>query len=197
WDVIQLDLVPDAPRPPPLKYPDNPYLQSQLDYAKRFYDTADHLSARGDFDTVEDKDNNVLIFKVGHRPGVVSSAVQIEDIVFAAGIVKNIGKGALKLSKKAYSVAYETVIEATGEGTRAAHFRAANQALLRDMAADPDFARYIEELGIEVKPNGESPADWTWHHVRGRPGNMQLVPYDQHKFGSEFQDLLHPLIGGR
>ncbi|WP_420878175.1 HNH endonuclease [Sorangium cellulosum] len=39
---------------------------------------------------------------------------------------------------------------------------------------------------------GRSPAGWTWHHVPGRPGVLQLVPIEQHASGSSWQHLLHP-----
>jgi len=101
---------------------------------------------------------------------------------------------------RAYSVAYQAVIEAEGAGTRAAHFRAANQVILDDMAANPDLAAMLDELGIKVPVNGNgtpkglSPADWTWHHDQCS-GCMQLVPRPQHTPGSSFWDVMHP--GGR
>lgn len=97
----------------------------------------------------------------------------------------------------AYSVAFEAQISPTGAGTRAAHFRAANEMLLADMAADSGFAASMRRLGIEVPttkgglPIGESPKGWTWHHDPKNPGGMQLVRTPEHQ-GSALQPLLHP-----
>ena len=107
---------------------------------------------------------------------------------------------------RAYSVAFEAKIEPTGFGSRPAHFGAANEALLRGMAQDPGLAAGIRSLIPDFETStltpsgrvlGVSPPGWTWHHVPGRPGVLQLVPRIQHTNGSLFQPLLHPNgIGG-
>jgi A nuclease of the HNH/ENDO VII superfamily with conserved WHH len=100
-------------------------------------------------------------------------------------------------SGRAYSVAFETTLDEAGVGTRAAHFKAANIALSESLSGEA-----MEELGISVPRSnagtilGESPSDWTWHHVPDQPGVMQLVPRAMHR-GSIWQPLLHPGgIGG-
>jgi hypothetical protein len=97
----------------------------------------------------------------------------------------------------AYSVAFETKIHPSGAGTRAAHFRAANDALLSAMEASPELAERMSQLGIEVPrtasgaAKGVSPNGWTWHHTE-EPGVMQLVPRDQHAAGNPFRETMHP-----
>jgi hypothetical protein len=108
-----------------------------------------------------------------------------------AGVV-NEETAAAELAAEPYSVAFETELEPLGVGTRAAHFRAANTALAESVSADT-----LKEMGIEIPRSntgtilGESPKSWTWHHVPGRPGVMQLVPRAMHQ-GSMWQPLLHP-----
>ena len=46
----------------------------------------------------------------------------------------------------AYSVAFETRIHPSGAGTRSAHFRAANDALLSAMEASPELAERMSQL---------------------------------------------------
>jgi hypothetical protein len=93
-------------------------------------------------------------------------------------------------------VAYETTIPKAGVGSRGAHFKAANEALLAEMKASPEFAAAIEDLGIKVPTSGvgtalqRSPSGWTWHHVADQPGVMQLVPTLQHQ-GGPWQPLFH------
>jgi hypothetical protein len=83
-----------------------------------------------------------------------------------------------------------------GAGTRAAHFKAANEAALAAQS-DPVLAGMFQRLGIKIPTNtigvalGRSPPGWTWHHVPDRPGVMQLVPTSHHQ-GSAWQALLHP-----
>ena len=74
--------------------------------------------------------------------------LQIEDLVGIGAVLKHLGEaGAFALTKRAYSVAYEVTLEAgAAGGTRYGHKVAANKALLRDIAADPDFARVTKEL---------------------------------------------------
>jgi len=105
--------------------------------------------------------------------------------------------------KEFHSVAYETTLKPSSYpgANRYSHFQEANENLLRAMEADPMFARRMEGLGISISRNsqgkapGTSPNGWTWHHA-AEPGRMQLVPRDQHKFGSAFQDVLHPQGSG-
>ncbi|MHA3023874.1 putative T7SS-secreted protein [Mycobacterium sp. BMJ-28] len=111
----------------------------------------------------------------------------------------------------AYTVAYDTTIEPDlfPGHTRGEHFRAANQALLDAIDADPRFAEAMENLipGIRDSIQGptgaarpRSPAElgWTWHH-HVDPGRMQLVPEIHHPVGAGGKPntwrLMHP--GGR
>jgi RHS repeat-associated protein len=113
------------------------------------------------------------------------------------GLGGPIAKGA----PRAYSVAAEVSIPMRGVGTRASHFEMANKALLGQMGASPDLAGAMRSLipnlerdvmGAGELVRGVSPKGWTWHHVVDQPGVMQLVPYQQHAWGSAWQALLHP-----
>lgn len=115
-----------------------------------------------------------------------------------AGVFNEENAVASLAEAKQYSVAFETELEPLGVGTRAAHFRAANKALAASVSADT-----LTEMGIEIPRSnvgtilGESPKGWTWHHVPGQPGVMQLVPRAMHAPGSIWQPLLHPgRVGG-
>jgi len=102
-----------------------------------------------------------------------------------------LGEGEAAEGARAYSVAFETLIPKVGEGSRAAHFTAANKSLLGAMKGDGAFARSMEDLGVSVGRLDKSPAGWSWHHVADRPGVMQLVQRAQHQ-GGLWQSLLHP-----
>jgi hypothetical protein len=94
-----------------------------------------------------------------------------------------------------YSIGFETEIAARGIGTRPSHFAAANENLVAAMDADPEFAQAMEDMipgvreAIEARPT-QSPI-WTWHHVQGRPGVLQLVPRSEHA-GAGYGRLFHP-----
>ncbi|MEG3792722.1 RHS repeat-associated core domain-containing protein, partial [Lysobacter sp. CCNWLW3] len=91
-----------------------------------------------------------------------------------------------------YSMPYETNIPNTGSGSRPVHNRDANAQLAQAMRSDPAFARMMEMLGVRLPARtGNSPDGWSWHHVPGRPGVMQLVPRYQHT-GSQWQSNFHP-----
>jgi hypothetical protein len=101
-----------------------------------------------------------------------------------------------------YIVAFEMKLKLSSlRGSRPRHYQEANEALLRAMESDPDFARAMQELKIKLRrtPTGlaprTSPAGWTWHHAQ-EPGVMQLVPRSQHDRGTIFQGVLHPKRGG-
>jgi len=126
-----------------------------------------------------------------------------------------------------YSVWFETTIRPeTYRRSDANHFRQANRALNSAFEADreeitagnaelfarlqcePGFARAMEAKypGIieHVRPgprdgmSPEAPPGLTWHHVKGRPGVLQLVPTAQHQSGGPVQQSLHPEgTGGR
>jgi hypothetical protein len=113
------------------------------------------------------------------------------DALFLLGTMGRGANGVVK-SAPAYSVAFETTIAEAGVGTRASHFTDANKSLAAAMKNDAGFANMADSLGIQI-PNrlGQSPADWSWHHVPDQPGVMQLVPRSQHQ-GGPWQPLLHP-----
>ena len=99
---------------------------------------------------------------------------------------------------KFYSVAFEMKLKLSSlRRSRPSHFQEANEALLRAMESDPDFAQAMQELGMKLQrtPTGQAPrrppAGWTWHHAQ-EPGVMQLVPRPQHERGTIFQSVLHP-----
>jgi RHS repeat-associated protein len=135
-------------------------------------------------------------FSIENRGEAVGAAV-----VFIVGAVVGPEAEAVTAAegvKTAYSVAFETMITATGTGVRRAHNRAANRALLGAMSESPELATAIKNLGIEVPTTasgaarGASPAGWTWHHAV-EPGVMQLVPRTQHTAGGPYWGILHPL----
>lgn len=114
------------------------------------------------------------------------------------GVLGPVARGLTRAAPRAYSVAFETVIPKVGTGTRRAHFKAANEALLAEMRAGRETASAMQTLGIQVPTNGAgaakglSPTGWTWHHVPDRPGVLQLVPRVQHTAGSGYYELMHP-----
>jgi hypothetical protein len=123
--------------------------------------------------------------------------------VVGVGVVLKAGRAGVAAAKgapRAYSAAFETTIPELGIGSRGAHFQAANEALLK-ATGDPKLASALRSTlgdfeGTIVSSTGRvlesAPPGWTWHHVAGRPGVLQLVPRVQHAPGSAFQHLLHP-----
>jgi hypothetical protein len=100
---------------------------------------------------------------------------------------------------QSYSVAFQTELKPTSYPglSRAAHFQESNEALLQAMETNPNLAKIMNDLGINLErtPKGlaprQSPPGWTWHHAN-EPGIMQLVPREQHAPGSIWQDAFHP-----
>ncbi|XXU81017.1 RHS repeat-associated core domain-containing protein [Sorangium sp. So ce1151] len=157
-------------------------------------------------------DTALAIDRGDHR---AAGAAGVKTILLGAATVFGAGKGIgalaeesamtagiARVAPRGYSVAFETTIPKVGAGSRGAHFKAANEALLAAMKVSPDFGSRIEALGIKVPTSGagtalqRSPAAWTWHHVPDRPGVMQLVPAAQHQ-GGPWQPLVHPNgVGG-
>ncbi|MDC0682432.1 RHS repeat-associated core domain-containing protein [Sorangium atrum] len=141
-----------------------------------------------------------------------AGAAGTKAMVIAAATVFGMGRGlgaaeeaaaagAATATPRAYSVVFETTIPKAGVGRYPAHFAAANENLLQAMA-DPQLAQMLRQtLGQQFESTvlsptgrvlGRSPTGWTWHHVPGRPGVLQLVPIEQHASGSSWQNLLHP-----
>jgi len=85
--------------------------------------------------------------------------------------------------------------------SRHLHYQTANDALLSDMEQDPDFAEAMRAQGVvlERTPTGLAPRTpppgWSWHHAL-TPGEMQLVPRDQHESGSALFRVVHPTKKG-
>ncbi|WP_413208467.1 HNH endonuclease [Rhodospirillum sp. A1_3_36] len=86
--------------------------------------------------------------------------------------------------------------------SRQRHNQISNQALHEAFEADPAYAARMESLypgivhGVRPGPRGAYPRsaptpDVTWHHG-DTPGQMQLVPRDQHTASGPVQDSLHP-----
>jgi hypothetical protein len=73
-----------------------------------------------------------------------------------------------------------------------------NEALVREYRFKHGESPTTGRLRLEGAVRGVSPTStgWSWHHVPGRPGVMQLVPFSQHKSGTPYQYLLHPDRGG-
>lgn len=102
-------------------------------------------------------------------------------------------------SGRQYSVAYETTLPPSSYPVRSRelHNREAADALLREMEADAEFASMMGNLKVSLRRSStglaprRSPRGWSWHHDQA-PGTMQLVPREQHEWGSLFQGALHP-----
>jgi hypothetical protein len=119
------------------------------------------------------------------QEATVSVRESVQEIAshFDAAAVANRVEPIADPSGQAYSVAFETKLDpASYPGlSRGSHFQEANESLLTAMEGDPEFARMMQDLGIDVQrtPTGlaprTSPSEWTWHHAQD-PGLMQLVP---------------------
>lgn len=99
---------------------------------------------------------------------------------------------------RGYSVAYSVRLPPElHRQPRRVHIRAANEALLRDMEQDPDFAKSMSDVGIMLKRTRRGlapatpPSGWSWHHDFPA-GEMQLIPLNQHSFGSRQFKIIHP-----
>ena len=122
-----------------------------------------------------------------------SAAPKTTHGVASAGVTPN---------GKYYSVLFETKLNPKSyKGvSRPRHFQEANEALLKAMEADPEFAQDLANIGLIIRrtPRGlaprRPPPGWTWHHAT-EPGVMQLVPRAQHTSGSPFWRTLHPHPG--
>ncbi|WP_181168090.1 HNH endonuclease [Mesorhizobium sp. B2-4-19] len=98
-----------------------------------------------------------------------------------------------------YSVVFETRLDPAlyPNVSRPRHFQAANEALLVLMEREPDFAKILQEAGINLQRTKRglvprrAPPGYTWHHDT-KAGVMQLVPRSQHDPGTIFQKALHP-----
>ena len=108
-----------------------------------------------------------------------------------------------------YSVVKEAKLRPwTFTASDANHFRQANRQLYEMMQADPALAARLEAdypgITAHVTPGPRggfadtSPPGLTWHHDPQMPGNLQLVPRNQHQSPGPVQDTLHPgQQGGR
>jgi hypothetical protein len=126
---------------------------------------------------------------------VASGAAATEQ---PAAAIANSGLPANAPTGRFYSVLYQHKLPPESyRASRPAHNREANEAFLQDMKGDEAFARKMQESGIDLQrtPTGlaprNPPAGFSWHHA-DEPGVMQLVPREQHEWGSTFQGVLHP-----
>jgi RHS repeat-associated protein len=141
-----------------------------------------------------------------HLVGTPQGRTQSELTAAVIGALLPLPLGKVPCAAKAatpsgqfYSVAFETRLSPSSYPgvLRPAHFQEANEALLRAMEADAQFAQIMQQGGVNLQRTATglaprtSPAGWTWHHAP-EPGVMQLVPRSQHAPGSIFQDVLHP-----
>ena len=99
---------------------------------------------------------------------------------------------------KHYSVAFRMTLDAGDFGRRRkVHFNRANKALHEALQSDPGLAAALDKLipgvleAVSDRGGRETPEGWLWQHDKA-PGEMQLVPEDQHTPGSVFWDTLHP-----
>jgi hypothetical protein len=138
--------------------------------------------------------------------GDIGSAVKAEaPIVGVAGktcpaVKAGAGSatGAVTPNGKYFSVALETKLDRDSYPgvSRQRHYQEANEALLKAIESDPEFAKNLRDNGLMIQRTPTDlaprlpPAGWSWHHAE-EPGVMQLVPTAQHKKGSIFQRALH------
>lgn len=103
-----------------------------------------------------------------------------------------------------YSVATEVQLPSNAYPgvSRRRHNQISNQAMHEAFEADPAYTAQMENLypgivdGVKPGPRGSFPrgaptSDVTWHHGT-QPGQMQLVPIDQHTAPGPVQGSLHP-----
>lgn len=102
------------------------------------------------------------------------------------------------LAPRGYSVAFVARLPPESyRGSYYSHRRQANQILLREMEADPELAKMMNDLGINPprtstgEASGKPIKGWTWHHEQN-PGELHLVPREQHRWTSPHWRLLHP-----
>jgi hypothetical protein len=128
----------------------------------------------------------------------ITTPIPFDDLVTRSAAV--IVRGVKSSSRgRFYSTAFRTELKATScpGVSRAAHFQEANEALLKAMEADAQFAQTVQNIGIDLERTAtglaprKPPAGWTWHHAPVR-GLMELVPRPQHTPGSTFWETLHP-----
>ena len=134
----------------------------------------------------------------GLAPGakdLASGAAATEQT--AAAIAKS-GLSANAPTGKFYSVVYQHKLPPESyRASRPAHNQEANEALLQAMESDEAFARDMQSSGVDLRRTPTDlaprnpPAGFSWHHA-DEPGVMQLVPREQHDWGSIFQGVLHP-----
>src|SRR5262249_8967445 len=138
--------------------------QVAKDEAKRPLVDVERLNRAADGSTVVPMEQAAISFAISFvnplqivenwfDPDIPAEQKILETSLAAA----TLGLGKAPARPRAYSVAFETAIPRTGVGTRPAHFKAANDALRAEMKAHPDFAKMIDELGIDVPTVGKSP----------------------------------------
>uniref|UniRef100_UPI0018E45665 HNH endonuclease n=1 Tax=Tsuneonella flava TaxID=2055955 RepID=UPI0018E45665 len=119
------------------------------------------------------------------------------------GIGTPSGSTVRPLDSPHYSNAFEVQLpdSAYPGVSRQRHNQLSNQALHEAFEADPSFSTQMENLypgivdGVRPGVRGAYPRsaptpDVTWHHG-DNPGQMQLVPRDQHTTSGPAQDSLH------
>jgi len=117
-------------------------------------------------------------------------------------IVHDIASAGVTPNGKYYSVAFETKLNPKSYRgvSRPRHYQEANEALLKAIESDPEFAQDLANIGLIIRRTRRGfaprrpPPGWTWHHAT-EPGVMQLVPRAQHTSGSIFWRTLHPHPG--
>jgi len=140
-------------------------------------------------------------FRNNKLPGAVGG-----DSIFANRTFVDRSNGAIvrPADSPNYSAATEVQLppNAYPGVSRRRHNQISNQALHEVFETDPAFATRMENLypgivdGVRpgsrgAFPDGRPTPDVTWHHGT-EPGQMQLVPRDQHIAPGPVQDSLHP-----
>ena len=122
------------------------------------------------------------------------------------GEVSNVSR---PLTSPNYSVLMEAELKlGTYMASDANHFRQANSQLYQMIQGDTSLGTLFEAQYpgitdfVTPGPRGgfadTSPPGLTWHHDPETPGNLQLVPRDQHQAPGPVQNSLHPnQQGGR
>ncbi|MDX8354532.1 DUF637 domain-containing protein [Cognatiyoonia sp. IB215182] len=146
--------------------------------------------------------SNAVVMRTLGMEGV--STTRIGDAPNRTSIETSNGALVRSVDSPNYSVATEVQLPSNAYPgvSRRRHNQISNQALHEAFEADPAYAAQMENLypgivdGVRPGPRGAFPdnrptPDVTWHHGT-EPGQMQLVPFDQHTAPGPVQETLHP-----
>jgi hypothetical protein len=114
--------------------------------------------------------------------GFAYTAIPVNGISFVSA--GSLADDAVPSQYNQYSVLWEMEMEPEKLGmSRTTHRRAFWAEFDRQLEADPEFGRMFGDLDR---------SQWRVHHDAIRPTVLQLVPKQQHSFGSAWDAVLHP-----